>query len=58
MSWRRNVTQALGEWLRFTAAAGWLLIGVLCAAFCVWFAFRFLIFFAKWLDGTVFSEPW
>ena len=58
MGWRKRTSDLLAEWLRFVARAGWLVIGVLVAIFCVWFAANFLRSLAQWLGRVFFQEPW
>lgn len=58
MSWRVTITTQWADILRFVARGLLLLNGIFAALAATYVGAKFLWFFVRYLDRTLFSAPW
>lgn len=58
MAWRRELSDKLLVYLRFSVRAVWVLNGLLLASLSVYVVGRFCWYLARYLDRTLFLSPW
>jgi len=58
MSWQKNVTEKISDVMRFLAYACLATDLIVLAGFTVWFSGKFLYFFVRFLNRTIFGNPW
>lgn len=58
MSWRKKITDSIGDILRFT---GYLFIAldiIALSIFLFWFVIKFIFRFAQFINHHLFENPW
>ncbi len=58
MSWKTNVTDKLADMLRFMAKACMLISGIALSLAGTYVVLKLAWHFVRFLDRTIFSEPW
>lgn len=58
MAWERPVGQSIIGVLRNGVRASMLIAGIMLSVLLVYVVFKFSVFFADFLDRTIFSRPW
>ena len=58
MSWGKSVTEKIADVMRFLAYACLAIDLIALAGFTVWFSMKFLYFFLRFLNRTIFNNPW
>lgn len=58
MAWKNNITDTLSDWLRFIAMACGLISAIALSLTGTLIVLKFAWFFTRFLDRTIFSEPW
>ena len=58
MSWRTRLTDTLADTLRFMAKACMLISGIALSVAGTYIVLKLAWFFSRFLDRTIFSEPW
>jgi len=58
MPWQQRITDLLVEVLRVTVRVVILLNVLIAAVGSVYFVSKLVYFALRWLDSTMFSEPW
>ena len=58
MSWSKSVTEKIADGMRFLAYACIAIDLIAVAGFSVWLCVKVLYFFLRFLDRSIFSNPW
>ncbi len=58
MSWKQRLTDQLADALRMTLKVCAFLNLFALSLLSVWFTCKFVWYFARWLDNTLFAAPW
>jgi hypothetical protein len=58
MSWKLNFIDRLADTLRFMVQACVLVSGIALSLALTYIVLKFAWYFVRFLDRTVFSEPW
>lgn len=58
MSWQKNVTEKISDYLRFAGYACLAIDAILLALFSVWFVSKLAWFTLNWLNRVIFPHYW
>jgi len=58
MSWRKKLTDHIGDTLRFAGYLFLALDAIVLSVFLFWFIVRFICRFAQYIDHCWFQSPW
>ncbi len=58
MSWKQKLTDHLADVLRFLSRAAFLICGIALSVAATYLIVKLCWFTVKYLDRTIFNEPW